>query len=64
VYFLIKGEVMFNILEITQVPEDGDSKFWLEGLGWYFSDEACILCGPYDTEQLAEEALLEYCRHL
>lgn len=55
---------MHNTIEITVAPSDEDGKFWFEGLGWYFSDEACILCGPYDTEQLAEEALLEYCRHL
>ena len=31
---------------------------------WYFSDEAGLMNGPYDSREKAEKALKAYCEHL
>ena len=41
-------------------PKDTMAKYWFNGAGFYFVDEASSLIGPYDTMSSAEKAEKEY----
>ena len=57
---------MIDYLTLKSFDNENDAKlsYW-NGEGWYFWDETESICyGPYDTEELARDGEIKYCKEI